>query len=123
MPPTFSQLPGDLTITHVIADEVEFTLDLDVNVTGYTFSAAVYSVNSQVTQGGGVGSTPGVGSVVFSPTITVADAAAGTLIWGASETQTGMLSAGVPYRHFIRWVAPGDITRTIVSGAYVPVSP
>lgn len=121
--PTFSQLPGDLTVTHVIGDEVNFTIDLDVDVTGYTFSAGVYVTSVQGFQGGGGGATSGVGSTVYEPTITVANASAGTLTWGASETQTGLLSVGVTYRHFIRWVAPGGITRTIVSGAYVPVAP
>lgn len=121
--PTFSQLPGDLTITHTIGDEVNFTLDLDVDVTGYTFTAGVYVVSTQGFQGGGGGTAPGVGSIAFTPTITVANAAAGTLAWGASEVQTGALSAGIRYRHFVRWVAPGGITRTIVSGDYLPVAP
>jgi hypothetical protein len=121
--PTFSQLPGDLTITHVISDEVNFTLDLDVDVTGYTFTAGVYVVATSGFQGGGGGTIPEVGSVVFAPSITVANAAAGTLTWGASETQTAGLSAGVRYRHYVRWVAPGSVTRTIVSGDYIPVAP
>lgn len=121
--PTVSFLPGDLTVTHVIGDEVNFTVDLDVDVTGYSFSAGVYVVNTQGFQGGGGGTAPGVGTTAFAPTITVANASAGTLTWGANETQTGALSAGVTYRHYIRWVAPGGITRTIVSGAYVPVAP
>lgn len=121
--PTFSQLPGDLTITHVIGDEVNFTIDLDVDVTGYTFSAGVYVVSTQGVMGAGGGTVPGIGSTAFTPTITVANAAAGTLTWGASETQTGALNAGIRYRHFVRWVAPGGITRTIVSGDYIPKAP
>lgn len=121
--PTFSQLPGDLTITHVIGDEVNFTLDLDVDVTGYTFTAGVYVVGNSGFAGGGGGTVTEIGAAAFSPTLTVANAATGTLTWGASETQTSSLVAGIRYRHFVRWVAPGGITRTIVSGAYVPVAP
>lgn len=121
--PTFSQLPGDLTITHTIGDEVNFTIDLDVDVTGYTFTAGVYVVSTQGFQGGGGQTVPSVGHTAFTPTITVANAAAGTLTWGASETQTASLNAVVRYRHFVRWVAPGGITRTIVSGDYIPKSP
>lgn len=121
--PTFSQLPGDLTITHVIGDEVNFTIDLDVDVTDYTFTAGVYVVSTQGFQGGGGGTVPGVGTTAFTPTLTVANASTGTLTWGAGETQTGALSAGIKYRHYVRWVAPGGITRTIVSGSYVPVAP
>ena len=121
--PTFSQLPGDLTITHTIGDEVSFTIDLDVNVTGYTFSAGVYVASTQGFQGGGGGTAPGIGTTAFTPTITVSNAANGVLLWGAGETQTAALNAGVRYRHFVRWVAPGGITRTIISGDYIPKAP
>lgn len=121
--PTVSFLPGDLTVTHVIGDEVNFTIDLDVDVTNYTFSAGVYVLSTSGFAGGGGGAIPEIGSSAFTPTITVVNAAAGTLAWGASETQTASLSAGIKYRHYVRWVAPGGVTRTIVSGAYVPVVP
>ena len=121
--PQVSFLPGDLTITHVIGDEVTFSIDLDLDVTGYTFSAGVYVVSTSGFFGGGGGSIPEVGSLMFVPAITVASASAGTLTWGASELQTAGLSAGVKYRHYVRWVTPAGVTRTIVSGAYIPVSP
>ena len=121
--PTFSALPGDLTITHTIGDEVAFTLDLDVDVTGYTFSAGVYVVSTQGFQGGGGGTAPGIGSIAFSPTISIVSAANGTLTWSASETQTGALSASIRYRHYVRWVTPAGVTRTIVSGDYLPKAP
>lgn len=121
--PTFSQLPGDLTITHVIGDEVNFTVDLDVDVSNYTFTAGVYVAGTSGFFGGGGGTITEIGASVFSPTITVANAAAGTLTWGASETQTSGLVAGIRYRHYVRWIAPGGVTRTIVSGDYIPVAP
>jgi hypothetical protein len=121
--PTFSQLPGDLTITHTIADAVAFTLDLDVDVTGYAFTAGVYVVSTQGFQGGGGGTVTGVGQIAITPTITVANAAAGTLLWSVSETQTATLSAGIRYRHFVRWVTPAGVTRTVVSGDYLPKAP
>jgi hypothetical protein len=121
--PTFSQLPGDLTITHTIGDEVAFTLDLDVDVTDYTFSAGVYVVSTQGFMGGGGGTVTGIGDTAITPTITVANAAAGTLLWSVSETQTATLSAGIRYRHFVRWVTPAGVTRTVVSGDYIPKAP
>lgn len=121
--PTFSALPGDLTVQFVIGDEVNFTLDFDVNVTGYTFTAGVYVVSAQGFQGGGGGVVTGIGQTAATPTITVVDAAAGTIAWGLNETQTGALSGGIRYRHFIRWVTPAGITRTVVSGDLLAKAP
>lgn len=121
--PTFSQLPGDLTVQFIVADEVNFTLDLDVDVTGYTFSAGVYVVSSAGFQGGGGGTVTTIGATAATPTITVVNAANGTLSWGLNETQTGALSGGIKYRHFVRWVTPEGITRTIVSGDLLAKAP
>lgn len=121
--PTFSQLPGDLTITHTIGDEVAFTFDLDVDVTGYTFTAGVFVVSTQGFMGGGGATVVGIGETAITPSITVVNAAAGTLLWSVSETQTLTLSPGIQYRHFVRWVTPAGVTRTVVSGDYLPRTP
>ena len=121
--PTFSSLPGDLTVEFIIGDEVNFVLDLDVDVTGYTFSAAVYRVASGGFQGGGGGFVGEIGTTMAVPTITVVNAAAGTLSWGLSETQTGQLFGSHKYRHFVRWVSPTGVTRTIVSGELLAKAP
>jgi hypothetical protein len=121
--PTFQQLPGDLTVTFVVGDELNFTLGLGTSVTGYTFNAGVYVVSTNGFVGGGGGTVNAVGATAMTPTITVVNASAGTLTWGASEEQTASLSPAIKYRHFVRWVAPGGITRTIVSGDFIPKAP
>jgi len=121
--PTFEQLPGDLTVTFVVGDEVNFTLSLGTSVTNYTFTAGVYVVSTSGFFGGGGDTVTDVGATAFTPTIAVANASAGTLTWGASENQTALLSPAIKYRHFVRWVAPGGVTRTIVSGDLVPKAP
>jgi len=121
--PTFSQLPGDLTVEFVVADEVNFTLDLDVDVTGYQFTAGVYVVSTNGFFGGGGGTINAVGATAITPTITVVNAAAGTLSWGASEAQTVTLSPAIKYRHFVRYVTPAGVTRTVVSGDLIPKAP
>ena len=123
MPATFSQLPGDLTVIFTVGDEVNFTIDLDVDVTGYTFTAGVYVVSINGFFGGGGGTVNAGGATAITPTITVANAAAGTLTWGASEVQTAELSPAIKYRHFVRWVTPTGVTRTIVSGDLIPKAP
>lgn len=120
--PTFEQLPGDLTVTFVVGDELNFTIDLDVDVTGYTFTAGVYVVSTHGFFGGG-GMVNAVGETAITPTITVVNAAAGTLAWGASEAQTITLSPAIKYRHFVRWVSPSGVTRTIVSGDFLAKAP
>jgi hypothetical protein len=121
--PTFEQLPGDLTVTFVVGDELNFTLGLGTSVTGYTFTAGVYIVSTNGFVGGGGGTVNAVGATAMTPTITVVNASAGTLTWGASEEQTASLSPAIKYRHFVRWVAPGGVTRTIVSGDFIPKAP
>jgi hypothetical protein len=121
--PTFSQLPGDLTVEFVVADEVNFTLDLDVDVTGYQFTAGVYVVSTNGFFGGGGGTINAVGATAITPTITVVNAAAGTLSWGVSEAQTVTLSPAIKYRHFVRWVTPAGVTRTVVSGDLIAKAP
>ena len=121
--PTFEQLPGDLTVTFVVGDELNFTLGLGASVTGYTFTAGVYIVSTNGFFGGGGGTVDDIGATAMTPTITVVNAAAGTLAWGATEAQTAALSPAIKYRHFVRWVAPGGITRTIVSGDFIPKAP
>jgi len=121
--PTFEQLPGDLTVTFIVGDELNFTLGLGTSVTGYSFTAGVYVVSTNGFFGGGGGTVNAVGATAITPTITVVNASAGTLAWGVTEEQTATLSPAIKYRHFVRWVAPGGITRTIVSGDFVPKAP
>lgn len=121
--PTFEQLPGDLTVAFVVGDELNFTLGLGTSVTGYTFTAGIYVVSVNGFFGGGGGTVNAVGATAITPTITVVNASAGTLAWGASEEQTASLSPAIKYRHFVRWVSPSGVTRTIVSGDFIPKAP
>ena len=121
--PTFSQLPGDLTVTFVVGDEVNFTIGLGADVTDFAFTAGVYVVSANGFFGGGGGTVNAVGATAITPTITVVNAAAGTLSWGASEVQTATLSPAIKYRHFVRWVSPSGVTRTVISGDLIPKAP
>lgn len=121
--PTFSQLPGDLTVISVTGDSASFTLDLDIDVTDYTFSAGVYVVSAQGFQGGGGGTVKTVGATAITPTVSVVSASAGTVLWGVSATQTATLSPGIKYRHWVRYVTPTGDTRTLVSGDFIQKAP
>ena len=120
--PTFSQLPGDLSIQLVPGDEVNLAVNLQRSVVGYTFTSFIYQ--SDITgAGGGVSSFSNIGQTVTAPTIGITDASSGAMILGLSETQTALLSPSGAYRWYLRWVAPGEITRTIISGSVTAVAP
>lgn len=113
---TLYRIPGELNLVFVIGDDLPITVDLDQDVTGATFEAAVY------VQGLGVFSgSPGEeyetepGATVFEPYVTVTNAAAGTLEISIADAQTDMLSPSVSYRWYLR-MTTGTLTRTILSG-------
>lgn len=103
-------------------DECNIALNLQRSVAGYTFTSFIYRTDITGT-GGGLGSISSIGQTVVAPTIGISDASTGAMVLGLSETQTAQLSPGTNYRWFLRWVAPGEITRTIVSGSVTAVAP
>lgn len=89
---------------------------------GYTFTSFIYQSDITGT-GGGAGSVNGIGRTITAPTIGISNASTGAMVIGLSEVQTGLLSPGTSYRWYLRWVAPGEITRTIISGSVTAVAP
>jgi hypothetical protein len=124
MPATFSQLPGDLTVTFTVGDEVNVSINLGVNITGYVLSSAVYVASAQGFQGGGGGTVSAVGATAAVPSIQVVTASTGAIIWSLTEAQTALLSPGIRYQWFLRWITPDTLmTRTILAGACIPRAP
>ena len=119
---TFTQLPGELGLQFVSGDEVNVAVNLQRDVQNYSFTSYVYRSNL-VGTGGGVGAFSTIGATVVQPTIGIVDATTGSMVIGLSESQTAQLIPGNSYRWFLRWVAPGEITRTIVSGDVTAVAP
>lgn len=119
---TVVQLPGELNVRCVAGDELNFAVDLNRNITGYQFATFIYSA-PVIGAGGGEGTVVGIGPTVTQPSLGIVAQTAGTMIVGLSETQTSLLTPGNTYRWFIRAVAPGEVTRTIISGDIVTVAP
>lgn len=115
--PTFSQLPDSLDFVFVQGDELNVLLDFDQDLTGYTFETKIIKVLAVA--GGDV--TQFEDTVSF--TQTPVDLSVGQLNLSLNEAQTAALELGVAYRWFFRWVAPGIITRTVLSGTVVARSP
>jgi hypothetical protein len=120
--PDFSQLPGDLGLKFVPGDECNVALNLQRSVVGYTFTSFIYQTTLGGS-GGGLGSLASIGQTVTAPTIGITNASTGAMVIGLSENQTALLSPNQNYRWYLRWVAPGDITRTIISGSVTAVAP
>lgn len=97
----FSQTPGKLNIAFNRGDEVGLLLDFDINATGYTWSAEVYSLLDR--------------SVVLSPAVTVVDATAGKINVSMTEEQSLSLAAG-SYGIRVGWIAPGSVSRRMIEG-------
>lgn len=86
-----------------------------LDVTAYTWECYVY-YKQVATDGGGIVTIGRNQILIFQPTVGVVNATSGSLVIGFSETQTRLLYPDSEYNWYLRWVAPGQITRTIVSG-------
>ena len=117
--PTYEQLPGELDLTFVKGDEVGFIVTLEnINLTGYTFDSKVYALQEVPSgqSGIGAGATVAAYGTVVSITVTPVAVTAGRINLSMTETQTNQLSADGAYRWWLKTIAPGDVTRTVVSG-------
>lgn len=108
---TYSVLPDTLDLRFVSGDELSVLLDFSDDLTGYTFTTGIYEV-AQVVNGSVVATT------AFSRNFSIIpiDLTSGTLNLSLNESDTAAFNPAVTYRWYFRWVAPGIITRTVVSG-------
>lgn len=98
---TVDTLPGRLNLALIQGDELGQLLDFSVNLTGYTFYAAVFSTVT--------------GSEVVGLTVADVNLAAGQVNVSLTETQTAALAAG-SYSWRLSWTAPGSVKRTAIEG-------
>jgi hypothetical protein len=120
---TFTQLPGTLDITFVQGDEVAIALDFDRDLTGFQVTAPIYVTAVFASGGGGSSFVETVGAIATNFAISYTNLAAGQLLLGLSEAQTNQLSPGISYRWYMRWVDPGLVTRTVLSGTVTVANP
>lgn len=113
----FTQLPGTLGLAFVRGDEVTFSADFPgVDLTNYTVSAKVYTA------------ARGDVTIVTTPTTTKTvtttnGVTTSTVQVSLTETQTEAISAVTTTRWYLRWVSPGNVTRTVVSGQVLAQNP
>lgn len=105
----YSLLPQTLNLAFVRGDEFFFVVDTNIDLTGYQFYSSLYKVtnvtNGQVT-----------GTHLMSFTISQINLAEGTIRLSLQENQTQSLNPTDSMRWYLRWVSPGVVTRTVLSG-------
>lgn len=124
---TFSLLPETLDLTVCKGDEFGMSLEFAESgsakdLTGYTFTAEIFSTTRTVTASFPSGFWA-QGDTVETITVTYTDLANGELGISLTEAQTGGLDETATYRWFLRGVAPGTITRTYISGSFAVQTP
>ena len=118
----FAALPGTLNISLTTGDEFGMLADLDIDTTGFTWTAVVYEANTSVsfTNPGGV-VTQGTLAATF--TVTPISAADGQINLSLTELQTGAFDPSKRYRWYLRGVSAALVTRTYLSGSLTAVAP
>lgn len=118
MATTFQQTPADLAIVCVQGDELNVAIDASIDLSGYTFSAIVYSPTPST--GGGWSSSDGltIGATEATFTVNVVDLEEGQINLGLSETQTAALSPASSHRWYLRWTDEDGATRTVLAGEF-----
>jgi hypothetical protein len=113
----YSVLPDTLDLVFVQGDELSVFLDFDIDLSGYGFETRIIEVlgveNGNVT----------AFNNVMPFTKTVISLEEGQINLSLDESQTQSLSLVGNYRWFMRWTAPGLITRTVLSGSVSVRSP
>jgi hypothetical protein len=114
---TYSVLPAPILLRCFAGDEFGVVLDFDVDLTGYTLSNEIYRLNApELVNGQLISTTTNHGAF----TMTVNSYPLGQVRLSLTETQTAEKNG--QYRFVLKWVAPGDVTRTILNGTFEVVS-
>lgn len=96
----FRQVPASMNLILKKGDEAAVAVDFDTAIVGYTVTASMHSLVTQ--------------STVQSIPATVTNAALGQVSLAFSETHTSIPAGS--YGWSMQWVAPGSVTRTVMSG-------
>lgn len=107
----YALLPQNLNLSFIRGDEFWLTVDADISLVGYSFSSSIYKVTS-ITNGVVTGTQE-----VAQFTITPIDLATGRINLSLQENQTSALNTDDRLRWYLRWVGPGVVTRTVLSGS------
>lgn len=113
----YAILPSTLNISFVRGDEFGMLLDFDQSLSGFSFITDIYAIAS--VSGGVVTRGPTLTTFEITPVDPpgVEDLSSGKINLSLTETQTQSFDLTKSYRWYLRWVAPGGVTRTVLSGS------
>lgn len=95
------QLPGKASVSFVRGDDWGATFDFNVDATGYTWAAAIFSVVT--------------GQTLLAPSVSVVSASLGQVSVSLTDLQTSTLAAGT-YGLRLTFTAPGGVVRRSTEG-------
>jgi hypothetical protein len=101
MSTTFKQVPAVMNLLIKSGDEVSTDIDFGTNLSGYTASSQLYSLVDR--------------RKVYDIPTSVTNATAGSVRLSFLEGHTSGVPAGT-YGWSHKWVQPGGITKTVLSG-------
>lgn len=97
---SYDQQPGNLSLSFMRGDDFSAIIDVSINMTGFTTSAAIYSAVT--------------GQQVMPFTVSTVSAADGKVNIALADTQTSSMARGT-YTWKMSWTE-GLVTRTALSG-------
>lgn len=106
----YAILPFTLDLRFIRGDEFNMALDFEQSLVSYSLYTQIYEVAS-VSAG-----VPTKGPTLTTFTIDPVDLSLGKINLSLTETQTESFNLAKSYRWWLRWVSPGVVTRTILSG-------
>lgn len=99
------QLPATVDVSVVVGDELSFPLTFSTNLNGYAIESGVYDANQTTV------------TDLLSPALNITHTATETTVLVTfTEADTLQLPVTGNWRWYLRWVSPGTVTRTVVSG-------
>lgn len=99
---TLSRTPATVALAVVQGDDFPFAININRDLTGYTYSAEVACVET--------------GLPVCQMAIAPTPGATTRIVLSLSEAQTAVLLPPLTYRWSLRWTSPTGDTRTILAG-------
>ncbi len=109
------QIPGEFPIEIVRGDELNFTVRVVADLTGYTITSGVFDPTSTANPIPDLFS-PALTTTVETVTISGQSVTRTNTLVSFVESNTALLDPRRPWRWYMRWVSPGGVTRTFVSG-------